>query len=159
MSLSEKLRQELGRLAPFAHGEAVVEASEGGQRLRCELVALDTLACAFTGLEVVSDALAGRPAGQLRAVAEALSKRLTYLLEPISPIEVDAEHCVVQMRSNPPQKDEGTTSYYELLVGRSGQIGLVRYARAGGAPRSIVPAHVTREVLYRLVGDFAAAGI
>ena len=32
MSLSEKLRQELGRLAPFTHGAAVVEASEGGQQ-------------------------------------------------------------------------------------------------------------------------------
>lgn len=158
MSLSDKLRQELARLAPCSHGTAVAEAGDAGCRLRCELVALDTLACAFERLEVAIDALAGRPAQRLQAVAEALAKRLTYLLEPISPIEVDAEHCVVQMRSHPPQKDESTTSYYELLVARTGQISLVRYVRPTGAPRSVVPAHVTREVLYRLADDFAAAG-
>ncbi len=82
---------------------------------------------------------------------------MTYLLEPISPIELDSQGCVVQMRSTPPQKDADRTSYYELLVSRSGELSLVRYTRLAGQPREIIPAQVTREVLLRLAGDFALA--
>ena len=55
---------------------------------------------------------------QLKDIANALSKQLSYLLESISPIEVDDEACIVQMRSNPPQKDDDGTRYYELVVAR-----------------------------------------
>lgn len=93
---------------------------------------------------------------ELKQTAERLSARLTYLLEPISPIEVDAHGCVVQMRSNPPHKDADRTTYYELLVSRAGELSLARYARASGQSREVIPAHVTREVLARLVSDFCA---
>ena len=96
------------------------------------------------------------PTEQLKKIAEQLSARLTYLLEPISPIETDAQGCVVQMRSNPPHKDADRTSYYELLVSRSGELSLCRYTRPAGAPRQLIAAHVTREVLLRLAADFAA---
>ena len=61
------------------------------------------------------------------------------------------------MRSNPPQKEADRTSYYELLVARTGELSLVRYSRAAGQPRESIPAHVTREVLCRLAGDLSAA--
>jgi hypothetical protein len=93
---------------------------------------------------------------QLKQVAENLSQRLTYLLEPISPIETDAQGCTVQMRSNPPQKDADRTSYYELLVSRSGTLSLCRWTREAKSVRQPVPAQVTREVLLRLADDFAA---
>jgi hypothetical protein len=86
-----------------------------------------------------------------------LASKLTYLLEPISPIETDAHGCVVQLRSNPPQKEDDRTSYYELLVSRSGELSLSRYSRAVGQKRDVVPAHVTREVLVRMAADFAGA--
>ncbi len=140
------------------HGDAqLLEIDEAGQRLRCELVALDTLACAFTRLTLADDALARLSGDQLKQTAERLAGRLTYLLEPISPIETDAHGCVVQLRSNPPQKEADRTSYYELLVARAGEISLTRYTRASGAPRQVIPAQVTREVLARLAGDFSAA--
>jgi hypothetical protein len=94
---------------------------------------------------------------RLRAVSQDLSQRLTYLLEPIAPIEVDAEQCVVQLRSNPPQRDEQRTSYYELLVRRGGELSLCRWTKAAGDVRQPLAAHVTREVFLRLVGDFSAA--
>jgi hypothetical protein len=130
-----------------------ITAQEGGRRLTCELTALDTLACAFTRLEVAADGLAGASERALRKISDTLSKRLTYLLEPIAPVEIDPEQCVVQMRSNPPQRDEDRSSYYELLVARGGHISLCRYAKQRGGPRDLVPAHVTREVLLRLIGD------
>ena len=114
------------------------------------------MACAFTTLAVASDVLAGVSNDRLKTLADTLSRRINYLLEPVNPIEVDPEQCVVQLRSVPPQKDDGQTSYYELHVRRGGQIDLCRYRKDKGQPRQIVPAHVTREVLLRLVADFSA---
>ena len=77
-------------------------------------------------------------------------------MEPISPIEIDAQGCVVQLRSNPPQRDDDGRSYYELLVRRGGEIALARYRKENGDARQPIAATVTREVLLRLVGDFCA---
>ena len=70
----------------------------------------------------------------LKPVAETLSRRLTYLLEPISPMEAMPQQCVVQLRSNPPQKDDNGTSYYELLVARGGRLSLCRWLKERGQP-------------------------
>jgi hypothetical protein len=77
-------------------------------------------------------------------------------MEPISPIEIDADACVVQLRSNPPQRDDDGRSYYELLVRRGGDIALTRFRKENGDARRPITATVTREVLLRLVGDFCA---
>ena len=156
MTLTQQFQQSLARLTHFSTGEQPLEVDDGPLRLRCRLVALDSLACAFTRLALSADALAARPTAGLKETAERLSGRLTYLLEPISPIETDAQGCVVQMRSSPPHKETDRTSYYELLVSRSGELSLCRYTRTVGQPREIIPAQVTREVLARLVADFAA---
>src|SRR5690606_42816 len=131
-------------------------AEHEGQRLVCELAALEQMGCAFTRLTVSSDVLADASPQRLKDLGEVLSKRLHYLLEPISPIEFDAEQCVVQPRYNPPQRDEAGSSYYELLVRRGGDISLCRYLKHKGQPREVAAAQVTREVLLRLVGDFSA---
>ncbi len=62
---------------------------------------------------------------QLERISKSLSERLTYLMEPITPIELDAAECIVQLRSNPPQRDDDGRSYYELIVRRGGEISLV----------------------------------
>ncbi|REK12947.1 MAG: hypothetical protein DWQ37_09985 [Planctomycetota bacterium] len=157
MTLKAQLEQTLAGMAPFSTGEQSVSLSDGDLHLTCQLVALESLGCAFSRLALSSDRLAGLDTDGLKRVAEDLSAKLTYLLEPISPIETDAEGCVVQMRSNPPHKDADRTSYYELLVARTGELSLTRYTRAAGQPRESVPAHVTREVLCRLAGDLAEA--
>ncbi|MGD9724602.1 MAG: hypothetical protein AB7O59_25105 [Pirellulales bacterium] len=157
MTLAEKLKDALTGVPAFTSGEHTVSVDDGARRLACDLLALEPLACAFTRLSLSADKLAAMTADQLKGVAENLSQRLTYLLEPISPIETDAQGCVVQMRSNPPHKDTDRTSYYELLVSRAGTLSLCRYTRAAGAQREVIPAQVTREVLVRLAGDFGAA--
>jgi hypothetical protein len=78
-------------------------------------------------------------------------------MEPISAVELDADSCTVQCRSNPPQQGEDGRSYYELLVRKGGDIILCRYLKQPGQPRHTIPAHVTREVLARLGEDFVAA--
>ena len=157
MNLKEQMRASLAGLAPFSQGTHVLEATEGGQHLRVELSALDRLACAVDRLSLSADALQGANADRLKQVAERLSASLTYLLEPISPIEIDAHGCTVQMRSNPPQKEPDRTTYYELLVQDTGELSLCRYTRPVGQDRARIPAEITREVLLRLAGDFATA--
>jgi hypothetical protein len=158
MSLRSKAEAILKSIASFQDGEWLVECEDEGHSLRCRVTALDTLGCAFQTFEVENAALASVSMNGLKQVAEALSRRLTYLLEPISPIEVDNDQCVVQLRSNPPQKDDNGTSYYELLVAAGGRLSLCRFNKAAGNPRHRITAQVTREVFLRLVADFAAAG-
>lgn len=157
MTLQVQVQQALAGLLSFSSGEEQLDIVEAGQRLHCRLVALDSMACAFGELTLHADRLAGMKSDHLKQVAEHLSAKLTYLLEPISPIETDATGCVVQMRSNPPQKDADRTSYYELLVAHTGTLSLTRYTRPTGQSRQIIPAQVTREVFARLVGDLSAA--
>lgn len=157
MTLKALLQQQLAAVQPMALGEHVIEAREGGRTLSCHLVALDSLACAFTRVSLRAETLRGFSSEQLRSAAETLSKRLTYLLEPIRPIEIDADGAVVQLRSDPPQQEPERTSYYELLLSRSGELSVVRYARHAGQTRQPIPAQVTREVLIRLAGDLSEA--
>jgi len=156
MSLQSEVNNALKGLGVFSTGPRTLDAVASGQRLNCELTALDTLAATFDRFVLHTDSLRGKSLDQLKAVGQALSSRLSYLLEPISPIEVDREGCVVQLRSSPPQKQDDATTYYELLV-RQGELSLCRYTKAIGNQRQVVPACVTREVFLRLVGDFSAA--
>jgi hypothetical protein len=134
-----------------------LQCQSGGERLQAEIIALDTLACAFNYLGVEVDSLASAPVTTLKQVAERLSKRLTYLLEPITAVEIDSDGCAIQLRSNPPQKDDNGASYYELLVKKGGLISLSRYKKEPREVRRLIPAHVTREVFLRLVDDFSKA--
>ncbi len=126
--LDEQLQQTLAAWPLFQQGEAILTVEQDGNRITCVLTALDSLACAFTSLSLQSDRLAGASIERLKAVAGNLAKRLTYLLEPINPIETDIDRCIVQMRSLPPKQQADQIDYYELLVARSGELALVRYS-------------------------------
>ena len=135
-------------------GPANLHVAEGARELTCELVERDALAASFNVLRLATTELAEAGVADLERMSKALSDRLTYLMEPISAIETDADACVVQLRSFPPQNDDDGRSYFELLVRRGGELALARYRKENGGPRRQVPATVTREVLVRLVGDF-----
>ena len=89
MTLKDNLQQSLAALPLFSSGEQSLDLSENNQHLTCQLTALDTLACAFNRLSLRADSLMNRSPDQLKKIAENLSAKLTYLLEPISPIETD----------------------------------------------------------------------
>lgn len=153
MNIQSLLEQEL----QAATGPRVLAAKHDGAMLRCEVTAIDGLAVSFRRLSLETMQLAGASLAQLERIAKQLSQKLSYLLEPIAPIEADALTCTVQMRSSPPQKDDDGNSYYELLVKAGGELSLERYRKEPGAKRTPLDATVTREVLLRLVGDFAGA--
>lgn len=154
MTLRTQFEHELNQIG--AGGAATVDLTVGGRRLTCDLVERNSLAVAFQVLRVATPELAGASSTRLERVAKSLSDRLTYLMEPIRPIEIDADACVAQLRSSPPQRDDDGRSYYELTVRRGGEIALARYRKEPGSVRQQIPAHVTREVLLRLTDDFEA---
>lgn len=157
MNLKENIDRQLAQLAASPGDEPLLSLDVGGGKLECQLTAVDSMSCSFRLLELQTSKLAGAPMERLRELSESLSKRLSYLLEPIGLVEADAEHCIVQLRSNPPQRDEDATSYYELLLRTGGTIALCRYSKTHGGIRQTVPAVVTREVLGRLATDFVDA--
>ncbi|HZZ73505.1 MAG TPA: hypothetical protein VFE24_14730 [Pirellulales bacterium] len=155
MSLKDLVKQELSGLAPFSSGAQALSLTVGVQQFECQLVALDSLACAFESFRLRTPALASASIEELKSLSARLSAKVSYLLETIGALEADAEQCVVQMRSMPPQKDEEGTSYYELLIRRGGELRLDRYRKLPGDVRQVVAAQVTREVFFRLVQDFS----
>lgn len=131
-------------------------ATDSGNQLQISLLAVDSIGCAFELIDYQCQQLQNRSTDQLQRLADELASRITYLLEPIRTVEVDSDHETVQMRSHRPQASEEGKSYYELLA-RPGSIQLCRYLKQRGAARERTPAHVTQEVLTRLVGDLVRA--
>jgi len=137
---------------------ATIHAAVDQIRVDCELLAVESIACAFAQLNVTNEAWRTAPHDQVKRVAEALAGRLSYLLEPIRTIEADVDTCTVQMRSLPPrQTEDGTRSYYELQVSGGGKLSLCRYVKEPDQSRRTVPVQVTREVFSRLITDFIDA--
>jgi hypothetical protein len=132
-------------------------AVDGPRTVKCLVEQCDALSAAITEFSLETGELANADLAKLRTASQSLCQRVTYLLEPISPIEIDATGCVVQMRSNPPHKDDNGLKYYELTLRRGGSVSLCRYEKQPGNARAIVPATLTHEVLGRLVDDFDRA--
>lgn len=154
MSLAQKLTAKLD--GPSIDG-TVVGVGENGEKLVARVDKADVLAVTLLELRLETNKLSGAPMAHVRQVAELLTKQVNYLLEPIQPIEADAEACVVQMRSTKPEQSGGAATYYEVLVKTGGTISLHRYEKPKGGLRKETPMHLTKEVVRRLAGDFLEA--
>jgi hypothetical protein len=155
MTLQHQLDQQLTSLG--SGGSSIVTVASAPRQLTCDIAERNPLAVSFNLLRLATPELASAGPADLERIGKTLAERLTYLMEPIAPIEIDSGACVMQLRSSPPQKDDDGRSYFELMVRRGGEISLVRYRKENGTARQPVPATVTREVLLRLVGDLCAA--
>jgi len=156
MSIQPDIERELKRISAVS-GRGLVQVDCPVGRIEADLVAVDAIACSFQTLGLSTSKLSGVELERLKEISQALTEKLTYLLEPIGLVEADADRCSIQLRSSPPKKGEDETSYYELMVRRGGDITLSRYSKKSGQLRQIVPANVTREVLVRLADDFIGA--
>jgi len=151
------MKDELKRLnQQHGGGPCLLTLTTAEGEFTANLETIDQLACTFTKLQLQADRIAAASIDELEAIAADLSSRLTYLLESISPVEIDTDRCIVQMRSDPPEQNDQGTFYYELVV-RQGAIELCRYQKSPGDVRKTVPATVTGEVLERLAEDLVAA--
>ncbi len=158
MSLSHKAAQAISLLPCSTEERATLRVEDNGQILECELLAVDRLACSMESLSVKGPQLQAADLDGLQAIASQVADRLTYLLEAVSTLEVDAQGCVVQLRSQPPGRAGEQISYYELLV-RTGEITLGRFQAHKGRPgRQRVAFQVTQEVFQRIVHDLSTVG-
>ena len=155
MDIKNDIQRELKRIQAVS-GKGLLQVDVDAGRIEADLQAVDAIGCSFLTLGYLTDRLAQSSLDELKTISETLISRLTYLLEPIGVVEVDRDRAAVQLRSNPPQKGEDGTSYYELMVRRGGDVTLSRYQKRPGQIREIVAAHLTREVLVRLAEDFVA---
>lgn len=140
-------------LRPPGLGGRVVGVIDGGDSIELGVDQDDRLAVAFWNFELRSDRLHAADADRVRQVAEAITKRVVYLLEPLTPCELDALSCVVQLRSAEPELDADSRAYYEVLVTTGGAVTLSRYRKSPGALRERVPATLTKQVLVRFARD------
>lgn len=158
MSLASDLIHELNRAAQagctLAAPQAIAVPVPGGN-VSAQLVAIDSIGCSFIQLACRIDRLAQASIDDLKQVADQLAQRVTYLLEPIQPVEVDRDQCVVQLRSKPPRQGDDGSRYYEVLA-RRGELVLARWQQPRGAARQVIPADVTREVFVHLATDLAS---
>ena len=155
MTLREEILQQLPGTIGKQHQR--VTATTGTRTVRCEIDQCDQLAVAVYELVLETSELKNVKLAKLQAASKALCDRITYLLEPISPIETDADGCVVQMRSTPPQKQDDGRFYYELFLRRGGSVTMHRYEKQPSSIRQRVAATLTHEVLGRLIEDFDEA--
>ncbi|HUG91419.1 MAG TPA: hypothetical protein VML55_11325 [Planctomycetaceae bacterium] len=158
MNLTEQLDHELERLAGFTSATPRTAALSAPDDidLAIDFTAVDSMSCAFRELRLRVPTLAAAGFDALKAWAEALSKRITYLLENIGPLELDPAAGQVLIRSTAPDQRPGSTSFYEILLTAQGggQFALRRYRSQKGLPgRDQVDVQVTHEVLRKLVTD------
>lgn len=129
-----------------------------GMTLRIDFTVVDSLSCAFHELTLDVPALQTAAFATLQIWAQNLSKRITYLLEQIAPLEIDPNAGEVLIRSTPPDQLPDGTQYYEIMLSQqAGAFVLKRFKSIKGTPgRTQVDLQVTHEVLFKLVDDLEA---
>lgn len=158
MELITKLTSELKQHAGFSSStpRQIEMTDQDGLVLGVAIVAVDALSCAFESLRLHVPSLVGNESGALQSWAEALSERVTYLLENIGPIEIDRGSNQVLIRSTPPDRSGGVTQFFEVLLTAqaNGTFQLRRYrSEHGQHGRESVDIHLTHETLQKLVHD------
>jgi hypothetical protein len=132
------------------------EVEDSGRRLSLNLTAAGPVGLAFDHLEFQAGAAAEHSTEALRARADAISKRVTYLMEPLVVLEIDPLAGEVELRSQSPTERGVLKSYYEVRLNKQGTVRLSRVVFDATRHRRAVPCQMTLEVLERLVDDLIA---
>jgi hypothetical protein len=157
MTLSRKIADAVESLTAAAELPRVVEAEAGAARLALNLTARGPVGIAFDGLDFASTDRADLSADALRAWGDRLAARLTYLMEPLVVLEVDAQAGEAELRSQAPTPRGELRSFYEVRLRREGSLKLRRIAFDDVTRRrKAVPCQMTVEVLERLADDLVA---
>ena len=100
--LVAEIRKLAGHLAQVPKTVAV--SGPDGIDLAVDVTAADSMSCSCRELRMRVPALNGTTADVLKKWAHDLCARITYLMEPLGPLEVDAESRQVLIRSKSPDK-------------------------------------------------------
>jgi hypothetical protein len=156
MSLSRKIAAALADRGAAGPSPGPLEISEGPHRLSLSVHSTGSIGVEAEAIDFFAEG-PERPLDALRAWADRLAARVTYLMEPLVVLEADALGGEVELRSGRPTPREGTRAFYEARIDRSGHLRITRQAyRAAERRREAVPFQLTREVLERLADDLAA---
>ena len=122
------------------------------------LTALDSVGVAFDSLEFVATDRTEWSSEALNAWGERLAARVTYLMEPLMVLEIDAGGGEVQIRSQAPTARGDQRGFYEVRLFSSGTLRMERFAfDEATRQRQRTTCQITREVVERLADDIAAS--
>jgi hypothetical protein len=104
-------------------------------------------------------------AASLKTSAEAIEKRVNYLMEPLRIVEIDNTSNAVQIRSEKPQAAGQEISYFEIVLragkwfGRRDHVSIHRYAQRPEEEknRRSIGFPLTKQQFERLLGDLIDA--
>lgn len=156
MSLHSEIAAELNRLIGTTSPTSVTATDPSGVEMRVDVTAVDSMSCSFSQIELFVPNLQQATFDVLKQWADSLSKRITYLLENIGPLEYDPDAGQVLIRSTSPSQLPDGTQYYEIVLTTQsgGNFSLRRYRSTKGQPgRDAVDITVTHEVLLKLAED------
>ena len=156
MSLRNEIASELNRLIGTTSPATVTATDASGLEMRIDFTAVDSMSCSFLQIELFVPHLRQAAFDALKQWADSLSKRITYLLENIGPLEYDPDAGQVLIRSTSPSQLPDGTQYYEIVLSTrsGGNFSLRRYRSTKGQPgRDVVDVTVTHEVLLKLADD------
>ena len=154
--MSIHLSQKIVAAVDAASPPELVSADDGGLRLSLNLIASGPVGLAFDRLEFQSPG-PDRTAENLRDWADKLASQVTYLMEPLVVLEIDAVAGEVELRSQSPTPRGQLKSYYEVRLTKIGTMTISRIVYDSTTRRrSVTPCQVTREVLERLTDDIVA---
>lgn len=157
MSLSQKIAAALDAYSGECTLPCEIEVDEGGHRLSLSVTSGGPIGVAFDALTYSAPAADDRPAEALRAWAERIAARVTYLMEPLVLLEYDALAGEAELRSQAPTTRGELRSFYEARLRKDGTLRLTRVvADDVTRGRRPAPCQVTREALERLADDLVA---
>jgi hypothetical protein len=158
MSLSKKIAAALDENTKAYNFPCAITVEEGTSRLTLHLTGLDTVGVAFTNLEFASSKQSEWSSETLKGWGDRLASRVTYLMEPLKVVEIDAGGREVQMRSQRPTPRDEQRGYYEIRLFGHGALRMQRCVfNDETRERRQTPCQLTREVLERLADDIAAS--
>ena len=152
--LSRKIAAEVDKNP----GPGPLTVDDAPRRLTLDLTSASPVGVGFHTLDFIAGDGITRSTADLKRWGDGLASRLTYLMEPLVVLEVDAVGGEVELRSQSPSARDTLRSFYEVTLRREGSLHLRRVAfDAADRRRRPIPCQLTREAVERLADDIVAA--
>lgn len=158
MSVSQKIQSELVRMIGFSSRipRSILLQSGSQNQMEIDLNAVDSMSCSVSEIRMIVPGLSQAGFDVLKDWSDELSRRITYLLEGIGPIELDPDSDRILIRSDKPEKGKGFIRYYEIMLQAQsgGHFVLQRYEfQEKNQLRNKVEMALTHELLKKLAKD------
>jgi len=145
----EKIMDQLGKWPAGQGGE--FRTAEGNLEVRVKMSETDRPGCLLETLELKN------ASGSFCLDPIRVEKEVNYLGEPLKIVELKKFQGRAILRSFPPRTENGTVSFFEMVIDRTDGLSLERLAyNRNLRTRSQTPALLTRDTLERLLADLVS---